>query len=50
MSRLGQRLRLVGTAEIGGYSRELSPARCQMLIRLADELFPGTLDIEGAIY
>ena len=50
MSRLGPRLRLAGTAEIGGYDRDLSPARCHMLARLADELFPGALDIEGATY
>ena len=50
MSRLGPRLRLAGTAEIGGYDHDLSPARCHMLARLADELFPGALDIEGATY
>ncbi|MBA4093827.1 MAG: amino acid dehydrogenase [Candidatus Accumulibacter sp.] len=39
-SRLGQRLRIAGTAEFNGYDTELNPVRCQALIRRAGELFP----------
>ena len=40
MSRLGNRLRVAGTAEFAGYNLELSPARCTMLMNRALELFP----------
>ncbi|VFR62585.1 D-amino acid dehydrogenase small subunit [plant metagenome] len=50
ISRLGDRLRMAGTAEFAGYSRALNPARCQMLAQLAGELFPGALDIGRAAY
>ena len=39
-SRLGQRLRVAGTAEFNGYNTELNPVRCQMLMRRTLELFP----------
>jgi len=39
-SRLGQRLRIAGTAEFNGYNTELNPIRCQALIRRASQLFP----------
>lgn len=41
ISRLGQRLRIAGTAEFNGYNRDLTPARCQMLQRRVDQLFPN---------
>lgn len=50
MSRLGNRLRLAGTVELAGYSRSLNTGRCEALTRLASELFPGALDIEGVSY
>ena len=34
-SRLGERLRIAGTAELSGYSTELNPVRCEALIRRA---------------
>ena len=40
-SRLGQRLRIAGTAEFNGYNLDLNPARCQALLRRANELFPN---------
>ena len=44
-SRLGDRLRMAGTAELSGYSRGLNTARCEALTRLAREL-PDALDFE----
>ena len=40
MSRLGNRLRIAGTAEFNGYNMDLSPVRCQALIERSLELFP----------
>ena len=40
-SRLGQRLRVAGTAEFNGYGRELNTVRCQALTRRTLELFPN---------
>jgi len=40
-SRLGKRLRVAGTAELAGYSLEVSPARCAAIVRRAAEIFPG---------
>lgn len=39
-SRLGQRLRVAGTAEFNGYDRSLNPVRCQALLTRTLELFP----------
>ena len=44
-SRLGDRLRMAGTAELSGYSRGLNTARCEALTRLARD-FPDALDFE----
>ena len=43
-SRLGDRLRMAGTAELGGYSRVLDTARCNQLVEQARALFPSALD------
>jgi D-amino-acid dehydrogenase len=40
-SRLGNRLRIAGTAELSGYSTELNEVRCEALTRRAMEIFPG---------
>ncbi len=40
-SRLGNRLRVAGTAELNGYDQTLNAVRCQALARRAFELFPG---------
>ena len=45
-SRLGNRLRVAGTAEFNGYNRDLDPVRCQALIERTKQLFPN-LEIEG---
>lgn len=39
-SRLGQRLRIAGTAEFNGYNTELNPVRCAAIIKRTRELFP----------
>jgi D-amino-acid dehydrogenase len=41
ISRLGQRLRIAGTAEFNGYDLTLNPVRCQALMRRASALFPS---------
>jgi D-amino-acid dehydrogenase len=40
-SRLGDRLRIAGTAELNGYDTELNAVRCEALVRRSFELFPG---------
>ena len=39
-SRLGNRLRVAGTAEFNGYNLDLNPVRCQALIRRTRQIFP----------
>jgi D-amino-acid dehydrogenase len=39
-SRLGQRLRVAGTAEFNGFNTELNPVRCAALISRATRIFP----------
>lgn len=41
-SRLGDRLRVAGTAEMDGYNTEVNDARCEAIARRALDLFPGT--------
>jgi len=43
-SRLGDRLRVAGTAELAGYRRDLNLMRCEALTRRASVLFPGACD------
>jgi D-amino-acid dehydrogenase len=40
-SRLGDRLRVAGTAEMDDYNTEVDDARCQAIVRRTFELFPG---------
>ena len=49
-TRLGDRLRVAGTAELAGYSLELNPLRCEALTRRAVEWFDGAIDAERATY
>ena len=48
MSRLGDYLRIAGTIEVGGYDTgldsSLSRARCEMLARRVEAIFPGVCD------
>jgi D-amino-acid dehydrogenase len=39
-SRLGQRLRIAGTAEFNGYNKDLNKIRCQALMQRTQQLFP----------
>jgi D-amino-acid dehydrogenase len=43
-SRLGDRLRIAGTAELNGYDRDLNQVRCEAIVRRVEELFPGAGD------
>ncbi|NYT57446.1 D-amino acid dehydrogenase [Alcaligenaceae bacterium] len=49
-SRLGNQLRMAGTAELGGYSRALRTNRCQNMTQLARELFPTALEFDNVRY
>jgi len=49
-SRLGQRLRVAGTAEIAGWSLDLDEVRCAALTRRTQELFPGACDYARPTY
>ena len=47
-SRLGDRLRIAGTAELNGYHTGLNETRCRALLRRTEELFPGAGDGQQA--
>jgi len=49
-TRLGDRLRVAGTAELSGYNLELNPLRCEALTRRAGEWFGSAIDTSGAAY
>jgi D-amino-acid dehydrogenase len=49
-SRLGQRLRVAGTAEIAGWGLDLDVVRCAALTRRTRELFPGACDYARPTY
>ncbi len=49
-SRLGERLRIAGTAELNGYNMQLNEVRCRAILRRALELFPGAGDPERVQY
>jgi D-amino-acid dehydrogenase len=48
LSRLGNRLRVAGTIELGGFDLSLDTpvarARCHMLLNRIEEIFPGVMD------
>lgn len=50
LSRLGDKLRVAGTCEFNGYSRELNPIRCAAITRRTQELFPDACDYEHPDY
>jgi D-amino-acid dehydrogenase len=49
-SRLGNRLRVAGTAEFTGYDLALNPARCDAMVRRARSLFPALSHVEAIEY
>ncbi|GAA4026380.1 D-amino acid dehydrogenase [Actimicrobium antarcticum] len=50
VSRLGDRLRVAGTCELNGYTRELNTARCEAITRRTRELFPNACDYDNPTY
>lgn len=49
-TRLGDRLRVAGTAELSGYNLELNRVRCEALTRRAHEWFGGAIDTKRPKY
>lgn len=49
-SRLGDRLRIAGTAELNGYDTSLNLARCEAIVRRVRQLFPDMTDGRNAQY
>jgi D-amino-acid dehydrogenase len=47
-TRLGDRMRVAGTAELSGYSTDLNMVRCEALTRRARVVFPGAADYDRA--
>jgi D-amino-acid dehydrogenase len=45
ISRLGQRVRVAGSAEVGGDPRHLNPAALQTLYKALDDWFPGVVNL-----
>jgi D-amino-acid dehydrogenase len=50
VSRLGDRLRVAGTCELNGYTRELNTTRCDAITRRTKELFPNACDYDDPVY
>ncbi|MDR2925554.1 MAG: D-amino acid dehydrogenase [Azoarcus sp.] len=48
-SRLGERLRIAGTAELNGYHPEIDPARIAALLEWAETRLPNAIDPQQAI-
>ena len=46
ISRLGDRLRAAGTAELTGYDTSVNPARCEAIVKRVRELFPRLARVE----
>jgi len=49
-SRLGDRMRIAGTAELNGYNTDLNLGRCEAILRRVRELFPGAGDESRATF
>ena len=50
VSRLGDRLRVAGTCELNGYTRELNSTRCEAITQRTRELFPDACDYSNPAY
>lgn len=50
ITRLGDRLRIAGTAELSGYSTDLNTVRCEALTKRAAEMFPDAGHYDRATY
>lgn len=49
-SRLGDQLRVAGTAELSGYSRDLNQVRCRAIVENVRGVFPGAGDFDRATF
>ncbi len=49
-SRLGDRLRIAGTAELSGWSTGLNTVRCRALLERVEQLFPGAGDTSDPLW
>lgn len=49
-SRLGNRLRVAGTAEMNGYSMSLNQVRCDAITRRAQQIFPQLRTVGDPVY
>lgn len=49
-TRLGEKLRVAGTAEFNGYNLELNQTRCHALLKRTQELFPHGLNFDSVKY
>lgn len=47
LTRLGNNLRIAGTAEFNGYDLSLNKARCEALINRTKKIYPNGLDFEN---
>lgn len=45
-SRLGDKLRIAGTAELNGYDTDVDTERCAALLRWAEDIFPGVCELD----
>ncbi len=50
ISRLGDRLRVAGTCEFNGYTRELNDVRCDAITRRIRDVFPDACDYDAPVY
>lgn len=49
-ARIGDQLRIAGTAELNGFNLELDPVRCEALLNWMEDLFPGAADLSKPTY
>ena len=49
-TRLGDRMRIAGTAELSGYSTDLNMVRCEALTKRVSDLFPGAAEYDKATF
>jgi D-amino-acid dehydrogenase len=50
LSRLGNRLRIAGTAELNGYNTEINQVRCEAIVKRIQDLFPDAGDASQATF
>jgi len=50
LSRMGDRLRIAGTAELNGYDTSINEVRCRAIVARVMDLFPDAGDPENAVF